>query len=372
MFMKILFLFFALTTSVYAEMKEVEVTGYGSTFTAAKKDAVRAAVEQVMGVKMKSSSLVKEGMLEEDKIASSTDGLVNSFKVINKDRDEDGDFEVQLKVKINLESTGAKNIEAFIDDKKSMRMFTKENFNNRSVMVLYSNRGIKKALDEGEEAVQSLLDDIQDKLVDKSFDVKLKDSLSGMAQGAGNIDDKDALKFAKLANSDAVVLATITTSKRIKEDGFTMVKANVMVKAYDTSSERLFANVSQKSSTMISTSDGELFEGKTKAAKKAAKKLTKKLIKKIVERMSTGSSKFILLTFQSIDIDTQDSILDLFDDKGYEYKIEKQAGETMQVKLTSDQSASSFRRGFRKTLRKAGLKLKPIATQGSEITYTKR
>ncbi|MBF0266927.1 MAG: LPP20 family lipoprotein [Gammaproteobacteria bacterium] len=372
--MKSLFLLVLfITNSAFAEIKEVTVTGYGATFSAAKKDAVRAAVEQVMGVKMKSNTLVKEGMLEEDKVASTTDGLINSFEVVSKEADEDGDFEVKLKVKIDTESTGAKNIDAFIKDKKSMRMFTKENFNNRSVMVLYSTRGIKKALSDDSEAVQALLDDLQDQLLEKSFDVKLKNSLEGMAQDAGgSFDDKDAVKMAKLANSDAVVLATITTSDRIKDDGYTMVKANVMTKAYDTSSGRLFANVAKKSSTLISTDGGELFEGRTKAAKKAAKKVSKTLIKKIVERMSTGANKFIILTFQAIDIDTQDSILDVMDDKGFEYKIEKQAGETMKLKLTSDESASSFRRSFRKVLRKAEIKLKPISTQGSEIVYTKR
>ena len=111
-------LLFTLLTiaTLYAEMKEVTTVGYGATFSSAKKDAIRAAVEQVMGIKMKSKSLVKDGMLEEDKVSSATDGLVQSFEVVSKERDEDGDFEVKLKVKIDTESTGAKNIDKFIGE----------------------------------------------------------------------------------------------------------------------------------------------------------------------------------------------------------------------------------------------------------------
>jgi len=369
--MKVILLLMLSVVMSFSQTQEFISTGYGTTFSSAKKDAIRNAVEQASGIKLKSKSLVLNGLLEEDKISSSTDGLISSYEIIDTKKDEDGDYEVKLKVLIDSDSTGMKNIEKFIEDKKSMRMFTKENFNNRSVMVLYSTRNMKQALDKDQEAAQAMIDDIQDALVEKSFDVKLKASLSDtVLSKTKGITDQDAIVYGKLANSDVVVLGTITVNIRIKEDGYSMVKAHAMLKAYDTTSGRLLANISEKASTMIETSGSAESEGYTKAAKKAANKSVNVLVKKLVERMSIGSNQFVFLTFKDTDIDTQDTILDLLEEKRMEFKVEKQYGDIMKVKINSDESASEFRRMFRKWLKQSKINLKPVMTQGSEIIYT--
>ena len=55
--MKVLLLIFISIVVAFAEIKEVNVTGYGETFSSAKNDALRTAVEQVMGIKIVTTSL---------------------------------------------------------------------------------------------------------------------------------------------------------------------------------------------------------------------------------------------------------------------------------------------------------------------------
>jgi len=50
------------------------------TVDAARKDALRQAVEEVVGAKVASKTVVKNGRLDMDRILSTTDGLVKSYE----------------------------------------------------------------------------------------------------------------------------------------------------------------------------------------------------------------------------------------------------------------------------------------------------
>lgn len=124
--MKNLFIIMLLVLSigfVYAE-KTVVATGYGITKAQAKKDALRNAVEQGAGVKIFSSTQVKDFVALKDVMVSESFGLVTSYQeisAIHKEAEEIWEVKVRAtisrdvgkkwaKIKIILEQKGRPSI----------------------------------------------------------------------------------------------------------------------------------------------------------------------------------------------------------------------------------------------------------------------
>ncbi|MBR4641167.1 MAG: hypothetical protein IKO74_00385 [Selenomonadaceae bacterium] len=70
--------------SATAFAKNVTVTGRGITPSDAENDALRAAVENTVGVLVDSETLVQNSMLIEDNIYTQSRGFVNNYEVINR------------------------------------------------------------------------------------------------------------------------------------------------------------------------------------------------------------------------------------------------------------------------------------------------
>ena len=71
--------------SATAFAKNVTVTGTGLTPTEAENDALRAAVENTLGVLVDSETLVQNSMLISDQIYTQSRGFVNDYKVISRE-----------------------------------------------------------------------------------------------------------------------------------------------------------------------------------------------------------------------------------------------------------------------------------------------
>ncbi len=67
-----------------AEVREVVVTGSGVSRNAAIRDALRAAIEQALGVFIDSSTRVQNGELIDDKILSHAEGFVSGQEVLEE------------------------------------------------------------------------------------------------------------------------------------------------------------------------------------------------------------------------------------------------------------------------------------------------
>jgi len=357
--------------SIIASAKVVVTTGIGPTLESARKDALRQAVEQVVGAKIASKTIIKNGRLDMDNILSTTDGLVKSFKELDRFRNEDGTYQVTLKVDI-ANNTSKYTIEDYVNDKKSMRAFNKSNFKHKSVLVLYTKAG-PNSLNKSSFAVNALLNTIEDELRDKSFDVILEDNLPGMSKiktEESIIDEETAINYARMAKADVVVLATINSGIQKTDDGYNIVYANVLLKTYDATTKRLIANISKRGKTIAKGGSFGIEDGVARAAEKVSNKATKELIKKIVDRLSTGANTYIIIEFTNIDIDTQDEILDILEENGYEFKIQKQYNDAMKIKILSDESATSMRRSLKRLFKKNNIKVKTKRVEGDYIEFS--
>lgn len=69
-----------------ASAKNVRVTGRGLTPSEAENDALRAAVENTLGVLVDSATLVQNSMLISDQIYTQSRGFVNDYRVISREQ----------------------------------------------------------------------------------------------------------------------------------------------------------------------------------------------------------------------------------------------------------------------------------------------
>jgi len=351
--------------------KIVIVTGVGPTVDTARKDALREAVEEVVGAKIASKTVVKNGRLDLDHILSTTDGLIKNYKEIDRYKDEDGSYKVTLKVDI-AKDTSKDTIEKYIKNTKAMRAFTTNNFKDRSVLVIYNEKG-DNSLKKESLPVEALLNTIEDELRDKSFDVILSDDLPGMSKIKSSeniIDEETAINYARMAKADAVILATISTGIEKTSDGYNIVYANILLKAFDATSKRLIANVNKRGKTIAKGGSFGIEDGEARAAQKVSKIATKTLIEKIVKRLSTGAKDFVIIEFLNTSIDTQDKILDILENNGYEFKIDRQYNDAMKIKLNTDTTTTTLRRRLKKLFKKQNIKVKTKQVQGNYIMFS--
>ena len=350
---------------VFVFAKTVTVTGTGVTVNQAREDALRSAVEAVMGASIKSNSIVKNGKMYLDKIVSNTNGYIRSFKEV--DRYKEGPY-WHVTLRVNVDENAVNNdVSKILKSRKAMRDFQDSSFKNRSVLVIYQKKGMD-ALPKDYIAVEDLINTVADKLRDKEFDVILPDDLPGMAK-KDEFSDDEIFKLGSRAKADAIVVATINAGKRKTDDGYAIIYARVSLKAYDPTSKRLFAVVIKRGKVLASDSQFGLNDGAARAAAKVASKATDELVEKIVTRLSKGAKQWIVVTFKNADEDTQDTILDVFDDLGYPYKVVYQNDDYIKIKLSSDLSGTQIRRIIKKALREENIKLKTLKTQGDEIIF---
>lgn len=105
---KILLLLIVLSVNLLysVEIKTVIASGYGDDIEKAKANALRNAVEQVLGVYVASESYVQNFMSIKDNIYSQTEGYIDSYKIIQKEIDKYGGKTITIEarvIKTNLE-----------------------------------------------------------------------------------------------------------------------------------------------------------------------------------------------------------------------------------------------------------------------------
>lgn len=96
----VLMFLFMLTVNSVALAQSVEVVGYGDDKEAATKDAMRAAVEQVVGTFLDSKTLVSQSVVVQDEIYSKAQGFVTNINVLEEGKSGDNYF-IRARVDVN-------------------------------------------------------------------------------------------------------------------------------------------------------------------------------------------------------------------------------------------------------------------------------
>lgn len=84
------------------KIEKVIVTGVGIDKEKAMKNASQSAVQQVVGSYVVSDSLVANGKLIKDEVLSQSNGYVRSFKTLKEGKDEDGLYQLEAEVEVEV------------------------------------------------------------------------------------------------------------------------------------------------------------------------------------------------------------------------------------------------------------------------------
>lgn len=89
-------------TETNDRIKKVIVTGMGIDENKAIKNATKAAIQQVVGMYVVSDTIMQNSKLIKDEVLTQSNAYVKSFKTLNKTKDEDGLFEIEAEVEVEV------------------------------------------------------------------------------------------------------------------------------------------------------------------------------------------------------------------------------------------------------------------------------
>jgi len=88
--------------NVNLPVKKVIVTGMGIDEQKAIKNATKSAIQQVVGMYVVSDTVMKNRKLIKDEVLTQSNAYVKSFKTLNKSKDEDGLYEIEAEVEVEV------------------------------------------------------------------------------------------------------------------------------------------------------------------------------------------------------------------------------------------------------------------------------
>ena len=362
-------LFFSLLCGVGWAI-ETTAVGEGRTRQEAVNNAIRAAVEQALGTMVKSQTQVSQGKLVWDRIASASAGYVNSHQVLAAGKDPISEM-YRAKVRVNVDDHKLKSaLDEFLKDPRAQRTFQETSFDERKIVVVYQPRtGFD--LPANSKGVQTIMDLIQDKLSSYGFRVFLPDQLVRIKAKSSEmvVDEEDAIGLARQEAADAAIVVSFDAAKRPTADGYNMILCTLSLKAFDTTTGELFANVQDRDKTISRGGGYGVQDGVARAAIKVGPRTVDRMVKKIVNRFSTKRAKFVALIFRNISVKNQNAVEGLLEEIGWRYRVARQTGKYIEIEIFSEADPTSVRRTIRQAINKNGLPLSPSEMIGSRVVF---
>ncbi|MCF8120501.1 MAG: hypothetical protein K9L83_09865 [Deltaproteobacteria bacterium] len=349
---------------------ETTAVGEGRTRQEAINNGIRTAVEQALGTLVKSSTQVSQGKLVWDRIASASAGYVKKYDVIAEGKDPVSDV-YKVKLNVSVDDHKLQNaVDEYIDDPRAQRTFQETRFDERKIMVVYQPRtGFDLPADS--KGVQTIMDLIQDKLAGYGFRVFLADQLVRIKEKVSEmvVDEESAINLARQEAADAAVTVSFDAAKRPTSDGYNLILCTLSLKAFDTSTGELFANVQDRDKTIARGGDYGIQDGVARTAIKVGPRTVERLTKKIVNRFSTKRAKFVMLAFRNISAGNQLKVESLLEEIGWRYRVARQTGNYVEFEVFSEADPTSVRMTVRREIQKAQLPLTPTEMVGSRVIF---
>ncbi len=358
--------FLSMATTSWA----IETTsiGEGQTRQEAINNGIRVAVEQALGTLVKSDTQVSQGKLVWDRIASASAGYVKDYKVLAEGKDPVTDV-YKVKLAVNVDDYKLKGaVDDFLKDPKQQQIFQETKFDERKVIVVYQPQtGFDLPYDS--KGVQTIMGLVQDKLAAHRFRVFLPEQIKRIKGKSAEmvVDEETAIEIGRQETGDCVVIVSLDGAKRPTNDGFFLLMCTLNLRAFDTTTGALFANVQDRDKTISRGGDYAIQDGISRAAIKIGPRAVENLVKKIVKRFS--GPKYITLILKNISRKNQNQMEDILDELGWRVRVARQTGNYIEFEIIGEADPSSVRKIVRKEIQKAGLPLKAGEKVGSRITF---
>ncbi len=276
-----------------AAEKKVTVEGFGAVVNGnvelakkeATEDALRRALEMVMGAAVSAETVVENYQLVSDKIISKVNGYVKGYKVLDS---KENQGVVTVKVEATIKESDLKN-------DLELLQTTLERMNYPKVVIMIAEQNVGMTVFSywwGGSKVQSVQTDIgsaeqtlTSALLEKNFRIVDRNSLASGAQvkpafQVVDISNQDILEMTKTLDADIVIAGKAMARSVGNIAGSQMIsnQANVTMRA-----------INLKDGKVLGSAAGQAAQphidpvtGGTMAIDKAAKDASKKLVSDIV------------------------------------------------------------------------------------------
>ena len=347
---------------------ETTSIGEGRTRQEAINNGIRVAVEQALGTLVKSDTQVTNGKLIWDRIASASAGYVKNYNVLAEGKDPVTDvYKVKMAVTVDdYKLKGA--VDDFLNDPRQQQIFQQTKFDERKVVVVYQPQtGFD--LPYNSKGVQTIMGLVQDKLAAHGFRVFLPEQIRRIKGKSAEmvVDEETAIEIGRQETGDCVVIVSLDGAKRPTSDGFFLLMCTLNLRAFDTTTGALFANVQDRDKTISRGGDYAIQDGISRTAIKIGPRAVERLVKKIVKRFS--GPKYVTLVFRNISMKNQNKMEDILEELGWRTRVARQTGKYIEFEIIGEADPTSVRKIVRREIRKAGLPLKSGEKVGYRITF---
>lgn len=265
---------------------DLSLLSEASARNSAIEDALRNAVEQVVGIFISSESLAENFVLLSDHVYSKSSGYIKSYRIV-KERKEQGLYIIEIAAKVGMDDV--KN------DLEAIGILISRMHNPRIMVIMGESisRGSLKSCENHSVSENTIVDQFlskEFKVVDAEASKKTlkRDQLLHMLEG----DNELAARIGLQNNAEIVIVgkATAQPSKNIMGTKIKSFHANISAKAIRTDTAEIIA-----SDTVSCTSaDVDETTGVQKAFREAGKKLCNVLIEKILDKWKTETNVSIV------------------------------------------------------------------------------
>lgn len=301
-----LVIFFSASVLFAQDAQTVTATGYGAILAGdrvkakedATNDALRKAVEQVVGLMIDSKTITENFMLLEDKIYTKTTGYVQSYQVISTNQKPDNSLEVTVKAVVktsDLKNDLAGIITTLRQEgmPRTMVLIKEENFAQNTWHVTTD-------LNTAETALMNTMMGYGFPFVDAATakaNIE-KDALQAALSGDANA----AAAIAKRSGAEILIIGsaktTVTQLPVMRSSGMKTCSANMNLRVVRADDAVIIAT----SSTHGVAAHIDDLTGSSLALEKASQEAGKELKDKIIEQFRTNQYEQRQIQFQVLNI----------------------------------------------------------------------
>jgi len=288
------------------DAQTVTATGFGAILAGDKvkanedatNDALRKAVEQVVGILMDSHTVTENFMLLEDKIYTKTQGYVQSYTVLSSREREDNSLEVTV-------SAVVKTADLKDDLAGIITTLRQEGMPRTMVLIKEENYGenrwhVTANMNTAETALMNTMMGFGFPFVDAATSRKNIDQEALQAVIAG--DAAAGAAIAKRSGAEILIVgnanSTITQLPVMRSSGMKSCNANINLRVIRADDAMIIAT----SSTHGVAAHIDELTGSNQALQKASEQAGKELKDKIIEKFRENQYSMRQIQFQVIDV----------------------------------------------------------------------
>jgi len=255
--------------------RTVTVTGEGESKDEATTRALRAAVEQGVGVLISSETLVENNQLISDRIYSEVTGYVSAYDVIEDNDGADGLWEVKVQATVSLAELR--------EDLQALKIIIEEKENPRIAII------IREYVDGGELPAPVVQTAFEKRFLKAKFDVVDVAQLERVKERDATLSYDDPIEAAALGRQfgaevlilgeASAELGSVSEAHGVKVYSYS---ANITIKAIKTDTAKVIAVVEESASARGGGVKGETAIAR-EALTEAGDKIAEKLMDEILE-----------------------------------------------------------------------------------------